>query len=482
MTTRLLLALSCAVVFCCGQTPVPSAAAIFKEAKADAAQLATLLAVREAKFIADDELPGEPEQALSDYKALYNEVHSWPVATGTAVQKAQTDLRFIVEQWAIETYARRGKFKQALAWLQSYDPGNLNNEDPAWEYGYVIRIMLANRDYAQVQTAFSQCRGESDGFSFFGAAKAVGATELPELQRMELAREGIRAAATAAPNVEHAARFLDAVHNAFPEMDGGVEDAAIALLAGAHADAAQQRDHTAADERGSARLLALLDQLAPDRAAELKARYPADVAAPTNNGIIMLSSTGKVEGVAVGQDPPHKLSALAASDLDGALAGAVGLTNKNTRFAALAEIAKVSVKAHPQRAAQAADEAYALLDKDVAASESGYVGELGHAYAQLGQPDRAQELADMALDDVNQSAANIEGQWDLSSPEGVARVEEHLVIPSAIVAAEYHAVAAFLPAVALGHARACDCQVLQPLILAAIAESLSPAGAKARAY
>jgi hypothetical protein len=178
------------------------------------------------------------------------------------VEKARVRVALSVESAAIEAFAQQGEFNQALKWLANYDPGNQLGGWPDWVYGQVILQMLAQRQYGEVQPAISQCTAEGDGFPFWGAATAIAPGGLPWLERSELASQGLQAAGSTR-QVVHAARFLAAVHAAFPGMDSAVEDAIVSELRFAASDMARHPNDSENDERGGTQLLALLGQINP---------------------------------------------------------------------------------------------------------------------------------------------------------------------------------------------------------------------------
>ncbi|MGH9488620.1 MAG: hypothetical protein ACRD04_13655 [Terriglobales bacterium] len=478
MRKRLLLICLAVALPLVGQQ-VPSVTALFQQAETAARQLPDLLSTRELAMIAGDEAVATPTQGLKDYRNLYAQVHAWPVNDDTPVLKERTRLWFQIEEFAIEAYAEQGKFKQAIRWLAAYDPGNMHHESPAWSYGVVIRDMLQRQEFAGASAAFQQCTEENDGFSFYGAGAAIGNPGLGEMERLGLASAGISAAAGAVDNILLAARFLADVHTAFPDMDGEVEDAALALLQQAHRAAASNPAHAGSYARGGAHRLALLEQLDPERAATERAAFPAAGGVAANPGIIELSPTGQPVGVAAGPGAAVRLGQEATKQPGEALADAAKLNDTNAHFSALAEIALTLAKAHPQHARTAADAANELLDTNVAMAEDGYAVDLAHAYAELLEPGREQDVARQAAAALNTHAQQSEAQMDVSTPEAVANTEKHLFLPSLLSTSEYKNLASFDPADAWAQVQQCRCPILQPLIFAKIAETMTPAGQKA---
>ncbi len=420
-----------------------------------------------------------PQQGLRDYRAVYQQVHAWPALAGTAAEKMRTALRFIGEAEAIEAFASQGKFSQALVWLEQYQPGD-NGETTAGEaYSDVIVDMLAKKDFAQVPSAFQQCHEEGDDFPFEGGATALEAEGLLPLQRMAIARAGLEVAGSAA-DVRPAALFLAQVHRVYPGLDSESEDAILSLLRHAHANAVANPSMAAVDRRGGALLLSILEQIDAQSAEEARAEFPAaSQTNPDGAPVIYASPAGKVIGAGSGPEAPAQISELAPSDPDGALADAAKLISEEQRFGALAGIAQALARAHPRRAARAAGEAYGLIDDDIAQADTGYMADLAQAYSLLGAPGRAAEVAGRALDAADAHAAQAEAGYDLSDPDAVARLAGQLLLPAVGLSYPYAEVAEFLPRLALAHARDCNCKVLKPLVLARLAEALTPAGAKA---
>jgi hypothetical protein len=443
-------------------------AGIFRQAKTAANALPPLLAVKELEFIANEELSGAPGEALVDFRDLYDRVSQWPDVRDTAAQKARVELQLEVEESAIEAYAKRGRFAQALKWLETYDPGNRLGGWPDWAYGQVILQMLVQHHSDQVSAAIAQCMSEADGFPFSGADTAVSADALPYLERLEIATEGVQSASTT-PQTIHAAKFLMQVHSTFPGLDSSVEDAAISQLRHSQADALRHPRNAEADRAGGSLLLVLVGELDPSRAASLRSEYPSASTEPSSHGVIELSSGGRVLGAGVGRGVASDLIATSSGQPGAALRRAASITDKDTRFAALAGIANSLAKSNPARANQAAGRAYLLLDKDVALAETGFSVELAQAFQTLGDESRSREVASVALDAADQHAHDAESQADISTDEGVERLVSQLNLASIGLSVPYQLVAEFEPAAALQHASACECKVMKPLLLANIA-------------
>lgn len=451
-------------------------AVLFQQARAAAAGLPPLLAEKELEMIASDELVALPTRSLRDFRVIYAVVHLWPTGSDTTVAKARTKLRYEIEAAAIEAFAKRGDFKQALQWAAAYDPGNQNRGYPDWVYSQIILQMLFHRDFAEVESAFEQCANEGDGFPYLAGATAIGATVLPEMQRLEMARAGLQSAG-AQVQADHAARFLMAVHSTFPEMDSQVEDSILGLLQTMSSELKEHRAYAGAYSKAGAELSGLLNQIDATRAEATRARYP-NLFAGYSGGVEEISGGGSVAGFALQPGIVRQLYFESSSAPDAALAGAAAIRDKSERFAALAEIADAVSAAHPAQAAGAAESAYALLDDDVAAAETGFVVNLAHAYLSLGDRGRAAEIAEAALAAADRHVEQSAAQFDVSTPEGAAKMVHDLPLAAGALTYEYNRVATFLPAAAVRHALACKSDIIKPLALAKVAEGMTAAGAR----
>lgn len=470
-----------AVTLCLGaaaQSKV-SAQQVFTEARAAAANLPPLLAARELGMIAQDETVALPEQGLKDFKALYAEVSRWQTGGSSTLDTAQAYVQALEETNTIEAYAHAAQFQQALAWLQHLNEPNSAAQTNGMVYSDVIIQMLAQRDFPEVRAAFQQAAREGADFPYSGAATALDAVQLPALQRMSIANQGL-AAPPDPEDVHPAAIFFGAVVRTFPSMAGQVESAILALLASVKADATAHHHRSVVDARGGSMLLAVLDQFDPEQAQTARTDYPAAAGASFGGGAVYQTSpAGHVTGITLGQSLPSQLSHMAADNPAGALAGAADLKDKDSHFAALAGIAQQLAKSRPQMAAEAASQAYQLLDNDVAAAEAGYTANLANAFHDLGDYEKAQQVAGVALEAADAHAQQAEEQFDLSTPEAVAKVTHDLLLPAVALSYPYDELAPRFPGLTLQHARNCQCKVAQPLILAKIAEGMTPAGAKA---
>lgn len=458
---------------------LPSVRQLFTRAKSAAADLPSPLAERELEMIAGHEMVASPEAGLADLKQLYEQVHGWPELMDTAEQKTRTRLRLAIEEDAIEAYASQGKFEQSLEWLEVYDPGNRHQGWPSSIYSRVMLSMISQHKLALVSEAVRQCLAVGNQFPFEGVAPVVGADALPLEERLALVGQGLQSVPTATPGLITAGQFLAQVHTTFPNLDGQVEDAGIALLGLATQDLKDNPTHVRAITTGSPVIFAVLDEIDPGRAQQARGRFPALAADGGESLVQHLSPSGKVVGLSRGRGSLQELLDTAPGDPAAAVAGAAAMKDKNDRFSALAVLAQAMARAHPHQAGQAADEAYALLDKDVAFAEDGGAVDLAQAYIALGQSARAAEVAGAALDAARQHAEDANDQFDLSSPEGVAGAVNSMWIPLIGITRVFNRAATFLPLLALARARDCHCNVVQPLLFSKIAEAMTPAGAKA---
>ncbi|MGH9472304.1 MAG: hypothetical protein ACRD1M_06140 [Terriglobales bacterium] len=475
--------------FAPAQTPspvegLPPARGLFAQARAEAAALPSPLAEWELWAIADDELPGLPDQSLRDYQQLYTAVHGWSLGSDTPLQRTRRFLRYSLEEQAIEAYAKGGKFDTALKWLRDLGPGaSVPNEASTWNY--VINLMLVQGRLNAVIAAVNACTDQSGQFPFLGAATALSDTKITQPERLAIAREGVQAAASTTDPIGAAGAptFLAQVHSVFPGMDSAVEDAVQALLRniaqGSQLTESDAMEARAWNKSGSL-AMALLYGIDPDRAQEAQSRFPQftgmQQSAPT---VLHAGSGGGIAGVTAGPGLAQQLAGVGASDPGLALTTAERISDSPTRFQALAAVAQAMAGAHPNRAAQAADSAYQMLDKSMAMTETSATLNLAKAYRRLGQAKRSEEVAAAALDAADQHAEQAEGQFDLSSPEGAAKATDGLTVPADILTYIYKDVASFDPVLALSRARNCRCKVLGPLVLAKVAEGMTPGGAKA---
>lgn len=457
----------------------PSPAVIFRQARTEAAQLPALLAARELGLIASDEIVATPSQGLKDYRALYDQVHAWQTGGDSLMEQARASVRWFEEQDAIDAFAEQGKFKQALAWLAEYHPGESAGQTVGMVCSRLINQMLAHQQFQQATAAIRQCTQGGDTFPFDGAATALAAQPSPEMDRMSIALDGTEAASSAV-YVPAASRFLAAVHAAFPRMDEQVENAILALLSHARKDARSHPEHATPDRRGAAMLLALLDGFDPQAAQAAKIQFPAAASASFGGGLIYETSPrGKVTGASIGRPIENRLDDMAASDPERAMNGAAKIKNKDERFAALAGIAYQAAHSRPVLAGNAADQAYELLDSDVAAAETGFAANLANAYAVLGVMGRASDAAGIVLDAADLHAVQAEDQFDLSTPDGIANLSNNLILPAVAISYPYANLASHFPRLVLQHAHNCECAVLRPLVLAKLAEGMTAAGARA---
>lgn len=225
-------------------------------------------------------------------------------------------------------------------------------------------------------------------------------------------------------------------------------------------------------------VFAALEEIDPTRAQQKRGEYPALAAGGGEQLVQHLSPSGKVAGLSLGRGSLQALLEAAPGDPAGAVAGAAAMKDKNDRFSALAVLAQAMALAHPRQAGEAAQEAYSLLDKNVAFAEDGGVVDLAQAYVALGESARAAEVAGAALDAAQQHAEDANDQFDLSSPEGVADAVNSMWIPLIGLTRVFNRTATFLPQLALARASDCHCNIVQPLLFSKIAEAMTPAGAK----
>lgn len=462
---------------------LPDSKAIFLQAEAAAQRLPSVLAADELDLIAKDELRAMPATAMKSYRALYAQVHQWPAESDTAAHKARANLRFEIEAHAIHAFAQQGHLRQAIAWLQQYDPGQDDQPPSNWVCSLVVNGALLKHKPNDALAVIHDCAAMGAGFPFFGAGTAIGATgELSVFERTAVASEGVQAAATAAPNVENAAKFLMQTHDLFPGMDDQVEDAALGLLADARSDREAHPSHAAGDERGSALLLGLLTGMDPARAQDERAQYPEDASVTQRRPpTLLLSQTGKALGFEPVSPLTNRLLGLAAVNPAGALADAVQINDKSARFGAFASIADALARTKPQQAAQAADSAYALLDEAMASAGTVGTAMLARAYSELGKVPRAAEVATQALDAANKHAEQAQGQLDLADPNGAAKAATGMAWAEPVLTRAYGIVAAFLPSLALREAHGCNCAAALPLILAKIATAVAHPAVEGRA-
>jgi hypothetical protein len=460
---------------------LPTPQALFQQAWQAAGGLPRLVAAREQQTIAGYEMEAVPEQALRDYRSLFQEVHDWPEETDTPAQRAQKNLKGDVEDDAVRAFVRQQQFQQAISWMAQPEVPAAIGSNAARTYDFLVNRMLQHNEDAQVPAVVQQAAGQNQ-FPLLGAKTAIASPRLSQDVRWQIALQGIAAAGGAEDYLAlgDAPEFLTAVHQTFPAMDSKLEDALSAMLAHIAAQATSHPGGSPALDRVGGHVLALLQTLDADRAEALRARYPSVAAArdPAPR-TLMVNSTGQLVGVEAGTDPIAALEKKSAHDPAAALAGAAGISDGKQRFVAFAALADAMATAHPTAAAQAAEQAYKLFDKDRALAETGSAMRLGHAYFALGQAQRAAEVADATLAAADLHAAAADDQFDISTPDAAAQSQARMGLPALIMTIVYKDIAAYEPALSLTHARACQCRLFQPLILARVAEGMTPAGALA---
>jgi len=89
------------------------------------------------------------------------------------------------------------------------------------------------------------------------------------------------------------------------------------------------------------------------------------------------------------------------------------------------------------------------------------------------------QIALQGIAAADQHAAVADDQFDISTPDAAAQAQARMGLPALIMTIVYKDIAAYEPALSLTHARACQCRLFQPLILARVAEGMTPAGALA---
>lgn len=460
---------------------LPAPQALFQQAWQAAGGLPQLVAAREQLTIAGYELEAVPDQALRDYRSLFQEVHDWPEETDTPAQRAQKDLKGDAEDDAVRAFVRQQQFQQAVSWLAQPEVPAAIGSNAARTYDFLVNRMLQHSQYALVPAAIQQA-AEQKRFPLLGAKTAVASPHLAQDVRWQIALQGIAAAGATEDYLAlgDAPEFLATVHQTFPAMDSKLEDAVSAMLAQVAAQAESHHSGAPALSRIGGRALALLQTLDADRAEALRARYPSVAAArDPQPRTLMVNSAGQLVGVEAAADPIAGMEKKSAHDPAAALAGAAAISDGSQRFVALAAIADAMATSHPTAAAQAAQQAYALFDSDRALAETGAAMRLGHAYFALGQPQRAAHVADITLAAADQHAAAADNQFDISTPDAAAQSQLRMGLPAVIITIVYKDIAAYEPALSLAHARACECRLFQPLILARVAEGMTPSGASA---
>lgn len=222
-------------------------------------------------------------------------------------------------------------------------------------------------------------------------------------------------------------------------------------------------------EETGGQILGILRRLDPSRAAEEALAHPSfGYVSPRPN--LAIEATPGTTNFRFA--PPESGAAPdAQSNPVGALASAEALADKVSRFRALAQLAQRNASLHPEVAAPAANDAYALLDKEIVAQTPLVAIHLADSLQRLGNARAASVVVSDCLAYAATAAALVGDQFAELEAGDQAEQWSSIKLASETLLLVYFAGARMEPAAAEAGARA-----IRYAPLRAMAEAASAAG------
>ena len=426
------------------------------------------------------ELPLFRQQALADYKTLFQMALDLPTPTPTTqfyyYLKQQAELGSVI------ALTRQKQFQAALDLARTADTTR------SYLYDWILRGAAGQWPLAKLTDLIQECVQSDGSFPYDGAMAVVKRDKSDVITLHQLLRQIYAAAANQTNLIDFGLTggfaALQAGHELAPALDAELETSLTGLITRSGSQARP------INPSGMSKLLVLLRQVAPNRAQELEAQFPALVQVPPPpSRYYDVGPDGKFRDN-LGAPPEETAANLAKTDPAGALAVALGQSDPQHRFSTLSAVALALATSQPQLARQAAHDANAMLSDDflkvgtVAASAT----TLAQALNKMGNQAGAHTLLLRLLDVADEKASDFDRIYraaPLDAPTGASPSEwENSQVslgsqlgfaPATEDSVEVYRAAGQLDFVlAAQRAQALPCDVLRPLVEANVAAGWKP--------
>lgn len=357
------------------------------------------------------ELPHYKQPALDGYRQLFNMARALPGGANSFsfYTKRQAELGAIV------ALSEHNDLEAALELARTADVPR------AKMYDFILARAAGHWPVARGLDLVQECVQADGSYPYGGALRLAQAAKDDPITQRALLR-GIYAAATHDTDIisfglDGGFEALTNGHEMAPDLDANLETALNAMVTRIG------KDPQHLNAVSGSRLLALLRQVAPDRAAELEAAYPALVEVPKRPSRYYNVNADGSAHVSYTEPADERVQDMAEKDPAGALKLASDQQDTAMRFRALAKVALALAITKPEVARQAAAQAAPLIEDDAFLNQVPVAlaaVRLAHAWEKLGERASARALMLRLLDVTDSQAAAFEDTYraaPLHAPE-----------------------------------------------------------------
>lgn len=472
------LALS-ATVAAAAQSPPPqlansAAELLFHRALLQARTTSPPLDLYLREYVATEELKSQPEEALSEFRSVFNAIPDIAAKDTEPTTLAARDyMQYRLAGSALDAFLARRQWNESITLARQYQPPR--GYSKAGVYDPILRAGVSYLPPERQLSLIEECSRSDGSFPFGGALALLRTGKLQPDQRRTVFTLGLRATAQATPvSTNLIVEFFEAALTDQPQLATQVEDATASLLRRLASAQGRTRDNNA---RAASGLFALLRRLDPAAAQRSAAAFP-DFAAPPSPAASELALNTSPDGTAafgpaLALSATDKLVDLSRTDPGAAMQAAQNLTDRPQKFAALVALAQALTQSNPSLAAQAAGSANLLLDSDTLAASAGWPVTLALVFQHLGDHSHAEGTIAQCLDHLDDLAQRLSDLWDDRSGFDLASqwgATELALIP---MATTYERAGLIDPALALSHADRIHSAVLSAVVLSRIAAGMA---------
>jgi hypothetical protein len=354
--------------------------------------------------ILDMELPLDKAVALQGYHKLFQMALALPLPQGANSFNFYTKRE--AELGAIVALTDQKDFDDALELARTADVPR------AKMYDFILARGVAHWPVQRGLELVHECVQADGSYPYSGAIRLAQAAKDDPITQRALLRGIYQAAANQTDVISFGLtggfEALTQGHALAPDLDGELETALTALITRVG------KDPQHVNARSTSGLLGLLQSIAPDRAAELKASYPELVVVPKRPELYDTQGENGEWKRSLTEPADWQAEEMAAKDPDGALKFAAGQQDVPTRFRALAAVALALADSKPAEARQAAAQAQALIrdDQQLNNLEMAHAAvKLGKAWSKLGDQSSARAFVIRLLDYADQRAASFDSTY-----------------------------------------------------------------------
>lgn len=354
--------------------------------------------------ILEIELPRYKAEALKGYQQLFQMALALPLPQGSS------SFNFYIKQQAelgaIIALTDQKDFDDALELARTADVPR------AKMYDFILARGASHWPVQRGLELVRECVQADGSYPYSGAIRLAQAAKDDPITQRALLRGIYQAAANQTDLIAFGLTggfdALTGGHELAPDLDGELETALTALITRVG------KDPRHINARSTSGLLGLLQSLAPDRAAELKASYPELVVVAKRPPVYLSQGDNGQWQRSLTEPADMQAEDMAAKDPDGALRYAVGQQEVSTRFRALAAVALALAVSKPAEARQAAGQAQALIrdDQQLNNLDMAHAAvKLGKAWEKLGARAEARAFVTRLLDFADQRAASFDATY-----------------------------------------------------------------------